>query len=188
MIVTKDLTWRRLAEAEGFLTLGLPQKTLAILDSRTNWSSMPFEANLLAGLAYRELGEYHKAILFLEKSQRFQPGNSDVALALGWCYKRTNRLAQAIDSLSRAIRSNRDEPILYYNLACYWSLAGHVSNAVEQLQSALRLNPEMVHMVEAETDFDPIRTDPVFQALIRLESGTKPVSRMHNKQPKTSDS
>jgi len=52
MTVTNDLTWRRLSEAEGFLTLGLPQKTLTILDSRTNWSSMPFEANLLAGLAY----------------------------------------------------------------------------------------------------------------------------------------
>ena len=106
MTVTNDLTWRRLSEAEGFLTLGLPQKTLTILDSRTNWSSMPFEANLLAGLAYRELGEYHKAILFLEKSARFQPGNSDVAMALGWCYKRTNRLAQAIDSLTRAIELN----------------------------------------------------------------------------------
>lgn len=188
MTVTNDLTWRRLSEAEGFLTLGLPQKTLTILDSRTNWSSMPFEANLLAGLAYRELGEYHKAILFLEKSARFQPGNSDVAMALGWCYKRTNRLAQAIDSLTRAIRINRDEPILHYNLACYWSLAGHVSNAVEHLQTAVRLHPDMVQMVASEPDFDPIRTDPVFQALIQLESGTPPKSRMHSKLPRTTES
>lgn len=188
MTVTNDLTWRRLAEAEGFLTLGLPKKTLAILDSRTNWSSMPFEANLLAGLSYRELGEYLKAILFLEKAARFQPGNSDVALALGWCYKRTNRLAQAIDSLARAVRTNRDEPILHYNLACYWSLAGHVSNAVEHLQSALRLHPDMICMVPSETDFDSIRTDPVFQALIQLESGTPTMPRMHSKQPRTTES
>ena len=67
--------------------------------------------------------------------------------------------------------TNPKEPILHYNLACYWSLAGNVSNAVEHLQAALRLNGDIVNMVAAESDFDPIRTDPVFQALIQLESG-----------------
>lgn len=171
MTVTNDLTWRRLAEAEGYLTLGMPAKALAIMNARANWASMPYEANLLAGLAYRELNEYATAIIHLERAAKFKPAEPDLALALGWCYKRTNRLAQAIDSLTRAVLSNPKEPILHYNLACYWSLAGNVSNAVEHLQAALRLNGDIVNMVPGEPDFDPIRTDPVFQALIQLESG-----------------
>lgn len=185
MSVSNDLTIRRLAKAEGFLTLGLPGKALEILNSRSNWSSMPYEANLLAGLAYRELGEFLQAISHLEKAAKLKPNEPDVALALGWCYKRTNRLAQAIDSLSKAVKANRDMPILNYNLACYWSLAGHVSKAVEHLQVAIRNAPEYVQMVDAETDFDPIRTDPVFQALIQLESGeshrTKTTMKPHRR-------
>ena len=182
MTVTNDLTWRRLAEAEGFLTLGMPNKALAIMNARANWSSMPCEANLLAGLAHRELQDFHTAIDHLEKASKFQPSNADVALALGWCYKRTNRLAQAIDSLTRSVLANQGEPLLHYNLACYWSLAGNVSKAVEHLKSALRLQPEMVHMVAAETDFDSIRTDPVFQALIHLESGDQSHINQPNKR------
>lgn len=171
MTISNDLTHRRLAEAEGYLTLGMPRKALEILNARANWSSMPYEANLLAGLAYREINEYATAIIHLERASKFRKSDPDLALALGWCYKRTNRLAQAIDSLTRAVLSHADEPILHYNLACYWSLAGNVSNAVEHLKQALRLHPDMVHMVPGESDFDPIRTDPVFQALIQLESG-----------------
>ena len=170
MTVTNDLTWRRLAEAEGFLTLGMPNKALAIMNARANWSSMPFEANLLAGLAHRELQDFHTAIDHLEKASKFQPSNADVALAL------------AIDSLTRSVLANQGEPLLHYNLACYWSLAGNVSKAVEHLKSALRLQPEMVHMVAAETDFDSIRTDPVFQALIHLESGDQSHINQPNKR------
>jgi tetratricopeptide (TPR) repeat protein len=182
MTVTNDLTWRRLAEAEGFLTLGMPAKTLAIMNSRANWASMPFEANLLAGLAHRELNDFHAAIIHLEKASKFQPSNPDVALALGWCYKRTNRLAQAIDSLTRAVLANQSEPILHYNLACYWSLAGNVSKSVEHLKLSLRLQPEIIYMVAGETDFDTIRTDPVFQALIHLESGDQVQVNQPNKR------
>lgn len=185
MTVTNDLTWRRLAEAEGYLTLGMAAKALSILNSRANWSSMPYEANLLAGLAHRELQDYQSAIVYLEKAARFQPSDPDVALALGWCYKRTNRLAQAIDSLTKAVLANKNEPLLHYNLACYWSLAGNATNAIEHLQKALRLNSSMVNLIEHETDFDAIRTDPVFQALVQLESGETvrpPLSKKRSKR------
>jgi len=170
MAVTTDRNWRRLAEAEGYLTLGMAEKCLSILNTRVNWQSMPFESNLLAGLAYRELKDYQTAIVHLEKATRFKPDEMDIALALGWCYKRTNRLAQAIDALTRAMIRNKSEPLLHYNLACYWSLAGNVAHAVENLQKALKLAPQMIFMVPSETDFDAIRHDPVFQALMCLEA------------------
>jgi tetratricopeptide (TPR) repeat protein len=187
MSISNDLTIRRLAKAEGFLTLGLPRKALEILNARTNWSSMPYEANLLAGLSYRELGEFLPAISHLEKAAKLKPNEPDVALALGWCYKRTNRLAQAIDALARSVKVHRDIPLLNYNLACYWSLAGHVSKAVEHLQVAIRNAPEYVHMVDAESDFDPIRSDPVFQALIQLESGDSHRNKAPIKHHKRND-
>ena len=61
---------------------------------------------------------------------RFGPATRGSRLALGWCYKRTNRLAQAIDSLERALREHPDEALLHYNLACYWSLAANGPKAL----------------------------------------------------------
>ena len=86
---------------------------------------MQFEACLLKGEALRSLERYREAIQPLEMAASLRPGDTGVALALGWCYKRTNRLAQAIDALDRARRHNPENPLLHYNLACYWSLAGN---------------------------------------------------------------
>jgi tetratricopeptide (TPR) repeat protein len=77
----------------------------------------------------RSLKRYREALKPLEVAAALRPAEIRVAIALGWCYKRTHRLAQAIDALERACRHNPDAPgLLHYNLACYWSLAGN-SNA-----------------------------------------------------------
>ena len=99
---SRDQIRKLLDEAEGYLMLDLPRRSLQILGSRPDWSTMQFEANLLKGEALRCLDRYREALKPLEIAASLRPDDTRVALALGWCYKRTNRLAQAIDSLERA--------------------------------------------------------------------------------------
>ncbi len=88
-------------------------------------------------------------------------------LALGWCYKRTNRLAQAIDSLERALREHADEALLHYNLACYWSLAGNTARRRSRaLGRALELDPDLRTLVADEPDFNQLRGNPEFERLV----------------------
>ena len=157
---------RLLDEAEGYLMLDLPRRSLQILDSQSDWSTMAFEANLLRGEALRSLNCYRDALKPLEIAANLKPSDMRVALALGWCYKRTNRLAQAIDAIQRAILEHADEPLLYYNLACYWSLAGNGSKAIDALSSALELDPELRTLIAEESDFDQLRGDPEFNRLV----------------------
>ena len=138
-----DRIRKKLHEAEGYLDLDLPRHSLRILEGRSDWPGMQFEACLLKGEALRRLNRYREAIGPLETAAGLRPSDCGVALALGWCYKRTNRLAQAIDSLEAARREHPDNPLLQYNLACYWSLAGNVSRAMKELHSALELEPEL---------------------------------------------
>jgi tetratricopeptide (TPR) repeat protein len=168
---TVDRVERLLDEAEGYLWLDLPEHTLRILDGLPDSGSMKFEACLLKGDALRHMGLYRDALKPLEMAANLSPSNMQVALSLGWCYKRTNRLAQAIDLLQRALRKNPEEPLLHYNLSCYWSLAGDSSKALDELARALELEPDLRASIAVESDFDQLRGNPDFE---RIAYGSAP--------------
>ncbi|WP_337174332.1 tetratricopeptide repeat protein [Paludisphaera sp.] len=164
---------RQLDEAEGYLMLEMPEKALRILEGRSDWPLMAFEANFLKGEALRSLDRHREALACLEIAAALRPDDVAVALAQGWCYKRTNRLAQAVDALERALRHDPDNALIHYNLACYWSLAGNAPKALAGLAAALKLRPEMRRMIADEGDFDPIRGDSAFDRLARGAAPSK---------------
>ena len=162
---TYDRIKRQLGEAEGYLMLNMPAKALEILEGRSEWATMQFEASLLTGEALRVLDRYREALKPLEVAAALRPGDIGVAIALGWCYKRTQRLAQAIDALGRAVRHNPDVALLHYNLSCYWSLAGNAAKSLAKLADALELDPELRTLILNEADFDALRGNPDFDRL-----------------------
>ena len=52
---------------------------------------------------------------------------------------------------------------MHYNLACYWSLAHSPVKALDALETALTLEPDLRDQIADEPDFDPIRHDPDFE-------------------------
>ena len=160
-----DRTKRRLGAAEGYLMLGMPLKALAILEEQRDWATMRFEAAFLTGEALRTIGRHREAITALELAAALRPGDVGAAVALGWCYKRTQRLAQAIDALARAARHRPDEPLLHYNLACYWTLAGNPLQAIPALTNAVRLDPSLRANLGREPDFAALQGRADFQRL-----------------------
>lgn len=163
--IFRDRIKRHLDEAEGYLMLNLPARSLEILEQRSNWATMQFEASLLAGEALRSLERYREALKPLEIAAKLRPADVAVAIALGWCYKRTHRLAQAIDALERAQRHNPEHALLHFNLACYWSLAANAAKALDELAQALDLEPELRALIVDETDFKLLRGNPEFERL-----------------------
>jgi tetratricopeptide (TPR) repeat protein len=164
--ISNEQIRKLLEEAEGYLMLDLPGRALQIIDSRPDWVDMQFEASVLKGEALRSLKHYREALRPLEVAAALRPSDTRVALALGWCYKRTNRLAQAIDTLDRALREHPDQPLLHYNLACYWSLAGNGSKALNELSVALELDPDLHALIADESDFECLRGNPDFERLV----------------------
>ena len=58
----------------------------------------------LKGEALRSLENYQEAVPLLVDAVDLKPSNIHAWMALGWCYKRTGRLDDAIDSLERGTR------------------------------------------------------------------------------------
>jgi adenylate cyclase len=67
----------------------------------------------------------------------------------------------------RARLVDPDSVNLHYNLACAMALLGDVDLTLETLtEVAPRLSPGMMSWMEADTDFDLIREEPRFKAMM----------------------
>lgn len=154
-------------QAEGYLELEMPEHALATLDQFSP-ELAPNEAHYLRGEALRMLERYAEAIAPLKRASEEMPSKLYVWLALGWCYKRIGRIDLAIESLEESLEIEPPDAIVYYNLACYWSLAGNKRQALLFLAQAIERDGKYREMVGDEPDFDPIRNDPTFLALTRL--------------------
>jgi tetratricopeptide (TPR) repeat protein len=175
-MIIADPVVRRLLEAEGYLELELPSRALEILERHADWASVQFEASVLAGEALRQLNRHREALRALDIAAKLRPEDLSVALAQGWCFKRTHRLAQAIDALERAERHHPDQALVRYNLACYWSLANKPPKAIAKLAEALALDASFGRLIAAEADFDPVRKLDEFKSLAAAFEGKQRTS------------
>ena len=56
--------------------------------------------------------------------------------------------------------------MLVYNLACSESLSGRTADAIDHLRQAIAASEKHRARCREDSDFDPIRDDPSFKALI----------------------
>ena len=76
------------------------------------------------------------------------------------------KYAEAADRGRELVEAHPQYAGLLYNLACCESLAGRPADAIEHLGRAIALWEPCREMAKQEPDFDPIREDPAFTALI----------------------
>jgi tetratricopeptide (TPR) repeat protein len=76
------------------------------------------------------------------------------------------RYAEAADQARELLAEHPDQGRLAYNLACCESRAGRPRDAVEHLGQAIAIWDGCREMAKGDPDFDPIRDEPAFAALI----------------------
>lgn len=64
------------------------------------------------------------------------------------------------------IEARPDQAYLYFNTACCESLAGQTAEAIEHLRHAIEMWDGSRGMAKHDSDFDAIRDEPSFQALV----------------------
>jgi hypothetical protein len=173
-----------LREAEGYLDLALvfgdqwtlpadlrdclAKRAIAVLEQLGESMAQSPQVQLIKGQALRMMECYKDALEPLAAAAEQDPQNVDTWLALGWCYKRTGRLDLAIESLEEALDVEPGSALVNYNLACYWCLAHNKRQSLAYLSQALSLDGAFRNLIDTEHDFDPLRTDPDFQALTSI--------------------
>lgn len=147
-------------------TARLLKRAIALLDELPTEIRLGGEPLVLRGEALRMLGRFAEALPYFRAAVVERQRSVAGWLGLGWCLKRLDRLAEAIAALTQGVIACPDEPILSYNLSCYHSLAGNVTEAITFLTRAIASDDRFRDLTTAERDFDPIRDDPRFVAVI----------------------
>jgi tetratricopeptide (TPR) repeat protein len=74
--------------------------------------------------------------------------------------------AEAADRGRQLVEAHPQYAGLLYNLACCESLAGRTDDAIEHLELAIDRSEQSRSYAKDDSDFDPIRDQPAFKALI----------------------
>lgn len=163
---------RAIESAQGYLLLELPDAALRELSSfesllGSSDDAVPLAVSQLRGEALRSKQQYEEALQNFQKVIPHAEQSAELHMSMAWCFKRIGRLDKAIASMRAAYASSPNEPIVLYNLACYFSLAGDLHESLSWLDRAFRLDDSLRQLVPKETDFDPIRDEPEFQQLMQ---------------------
>jgi tetratricopeptide (TPR) repeat protein len=97
--------------------------------------------------------------------QAFEPSEWErSAPALG--YFATGDYDKAYELMAEANREFPGDPAVLFNLACAESLLGRTDEAIEHLERSVKSDERFRELARNDTDFDAIREDPRFAALV----------------------
>jgi tetratricopeptide (TPR) repeat protein len=120
------------------------------------------------GNALYHLGRIEEAIASYDQALQFKPDYYQAWDNRGTALYHLGRIEEAIASYDQALQFKPDYPNAFYNKACCYALRGNIEQAIENLQQAINLSPdEYRKMAKTDSDFDSIREDERFQALIQ---------------------
>jgi tetratricopeptide (TPR) repeat protein len=97
--------------------------------------------------------------------QVYEPDGWELWAPFGRLY-REGRYAEAADQARDVAAAHPEYATLLYNLACCESLAGRKSDAIEHLRLALDRSESVRSSLAADSDLDPLRGEPEFEALV----------------------
>jgi non-specific serine/threonine protein kinase len=133
-----------------------------------------YQAPMLLAQTYVGLGRTleadatrQRSLRIIEKHLEFHP--EDVrALYLGTAALiQANQRDRALEWTHRALAIDSEDPAVLYNVACSYAMLDMTEESITCLEKALRQGEWYKAWAEHDSDLDPIRSHPRFQALLK---------------------
>ncbi|MGL5080621.1 MAG: tetratricopeptide repeat protein [Microcoleaceae cyanobacterium] len=155
--------------------LGRYEEAIASFDKALEIRPDFYVAWNLRGIALRDLGRYEEAIASYDKALEIQPNDHSAWFCRGIALYNLERYEEAIASFDKALEIQPNDPNAFYSKACCYGLQNNVELALKNLEQAINLDQEYLEMAKTDSDFDSVRGDERFQALVRgsLEEGNR---------------
>src|SRR5699024_9898377 len=119
------------------------------------------------GVIYNRLENHKMAIEYYIRSKDQNPRYPYIYLNLSAIYIERSDYGNAIDILKEGI-TNIKHGDLYYNRACCYSIYKEDELAMNDIESALQLNPDLIDCVLRDPDFESLYDNERFKKLIEV--------------------
>ena len=147
--------------------LGRYEEAISSYDKAVEFKPDKHEAWNNRGISLNNLGRYEESISSYDKAVEFKPDDHEAWNNRGISLNNLGRYEEAISSYDKAVEFKPDDHQAWYNKSCIYALQSNIEQAIENLQIAINLHPEKVReWTKTDSDFDAIREDERFQALL----------------------
>ena len=109
----------------------------------------------------------HFEISVLEESLRFNPGKTEILAELGNLYTKTGRYKRGLMIDKQLVSLMPKNPVVYYNLACSYSLLQMKERSLNALTKAIELGFSDFELMERDGDLNNIRDHSLFWTRIQ---------------------
>jgi tetratricopeptide (TPR) repeat protein len=149
--------------------LGRYEEAVASFDEAVKIKPDYHQAWYNRGIALRNLGRNEDAVGSYNEAVKIKPDYHEAWYNQGIALHNLGRYEEASKSHNKAIEINPKYAGAWYNVACANSILGNIDAAIENLQTAINLDAKYREMAKTDADFDNIRNDARFQALINQQ-------------------
>ena len=116
--------------------------------------------------ALSDLGQKEEAIASYDKAIEFKPDDYNAWNNRGIALSALGSYEEALMSFEQALQIQPRYANAHYNKACCYGLQKNIDLAIATLQQAISLDSKYREMAKTDADFDRIRDDERFQAMV----------------------
>ena len=126
---------------------------------------MPEKSSARKKMKRRESKDLDVKIQFMEGIVRRDPEYIEALQLLGDHYTQRGKYEQGLQVDERLSRLEPRNPLVFYNLACSYSLIGEVDQAASALDKALALGYRDFKWLAKDPDLKTLRKHPLFREI-----------------------
>jgi tetratricopeptide (TPR) repeat protein len=124
---------------------------------------MPRKSSARKKMTRSEQRELDVKIEFIEGLVRREPGYVDALQLLGDHYTQRGRYAEGLKMDERLARLRPDDALVFYNLACSYSLTEQFDRAALALEKAFGLGYRDFNWLAKDPDLHKLRQQPLYR-------------------------
>ena len=129
---------------------------------------MPEKSSTRKKMTPAEQRELDVQIGFIEGIVRRDPGYVDALQILGDHYTRRGRYVEGLQVDERLAKLDPDNALVFYNLACSYSLTDQFDGAVAALKKAFALGYRDFKWLAKDPDLRKLRKQPAYQEIAEI--------------------
>jgi serine/threonine protein kinase/tetratricopeptide (TPR) repeat protein len=152
---------------------GKMEKAAQLFEQACRVRPEDYQAPLFLADTYADLnlmGEaeatHRKGLELVTKHLELNPNDARALYLGGNTLIKLGQQKKGLEWASRSLSIEPNNPLLLYNIACIYSTAGQVETAIDYFERAIESGYTNNAWAKTDTDLDPLRSNPRFQALL----------------------